>query len=102
MDVFVCPSMQENLPNTIGEAMACGVPCAGFAVGGIPELIEPGRTGALARPFDAGELAAGIRDCIANTREWGAQARRFVEARLAAAPVAAAYLQAYEDALRGG
>ena len=34
-DVFVTPSLQENLPNTIMESMACGVPCAGFNVGGI-------------------------------------------------------------------
>jgi len=102
MDVFVCPSMQENLPNTIGEAMACGVPCAAFAVGGIPELIEPGRTGMLARPFDAGELAAGIRACIEQSAAYGAQARRFVEQRLAPEPVAAGYREAYADALRGG
>ena len=39
-DVFVLPSLSENLPNTIMEAMACGVPCVGFKVGGIPEEID--------------------------------------------------------------
>ena len=39
-DVFVLPSLSENLPNTIMEAMACGVPCIGFRVGGIPEEID--------------------------------------------------------------
>lgn len=37
VDLFVTPSLEENLPNTIMEAMACGVPCIGFNVGGIPE-----------------------------------------------------------------
>ncbi|MCD8282610.1 MAG: glycosyltransferase, partial [Prevotella sp.] len=39
-DVFVLPSTEDNLPNTIMEALACGVPCIGFNVGGIPEMID--------------------------------------------------------------
>lgn len=34
VDLFVTPSLEENLPNTIMEAMACGIPCVGFNVGG--------------------------------------------------------------------
>ena len=37
VDLFVTPSLEENLPNMIMEAMACGIPCVGFNVGGIPE-----------------------------------------------------------------
>ena len=33
VDVFVTPSLSDNLPNTIMEAMACGIPCVGFEVG---------------------------------------------------------------------
>ena len=47
-DVFVLPSLSENLPNTIMEAMACGVPCVGFKVGGIPEEIDHRRNGYVA------------------------------------------------------
>ena len=39
VDLFVTPSLEENLPNTIMEAMSCGVPCVGFCIGGIPEMI---------------------------------------------------------------
>ena len=60
-DVFVLPSLSENLPNTIMEAMACGVPCIGFRVGGIPEEIEHRKTGYVADYRNANDLAAGLR-----------------------------------------
>lgn len=59
-DVFVLPSLEDNLPNTIMEAMACGVPCVGFRVGGIPEMIDHKRNGYVARFQDAADLAEGI------------------------------------------
>jgi len=61
VDVFVLPSLSENLPNTIMEAMACGVPCIGFKVGGIPEMIDHQKNGYVARYRDAGDLAKGLR-----------------------------------------
>ena len=60
-DVFVLPSLSENLPNTIMEAMACGVPCVGFRVGGIPEEIDHRKNGYVADYANADDLASGIR-----------------------------------------
>ena len=59
-DVFVLPSLSENLPNTIMEAMACGVPSVGFRVGGIPEMIDHKKNGYVANYRDAKDLAVGI------------------------------------------
>ena len=59
-DVFVLPSLEDNLPNTIMEAMECGVPCVGFKVGGIPEEIDHRRNGYVAEYRRAEDLAAGI------------------------------------------
>lgn len=59
-DLFVAPSMQENLPNTIMEAMACGTPCVAFDVGGIPDLICHKENGFLAEPFRPESLAEGM------------------------------------------
>lgn len=63
-DVFVLPSLSENLPNTIMEAMACGIPSVGFNIGGIPEMVEHKRNGYIARVRDAKDLADGITYCI--------------------------------------
>lgn len=66
VDAFVLPSLSENLPNTIMEAMACGVPCVAFDVGGIPEMIDHKENGYVARYRDARDLAEGIRYAIAE------------------------------------
>ena len=59
-DLFILPSLSDNLPNTIMEAMACGVPCVGFEVGGIPEMIEHKKNGYVAAYKNAEDLAKGI------------------------------------------
>ena len=65
-DAFVTPSLQDNLPNTIMEAMACGTPCVGFNVGGIPEMIDHEENGYVAEYKNATSLAEGIRYVTAN------------------------------------
>ena len=73
-DVFVTPSLEENLPNTIMEAMACGTACVGFQVGGIPEMIEHKKTGYVANAFDPADLAKGINWCLSDEKA-GAKSR---------------------------
>lgn len=59
-DVFVIPSLEDNLPNTVIESMACGTPVVGFDVGGMPELIDHKKNGFLAKPRDLSGLLEGI------------------------------------------
>ena len=59
-DLFVLPSLVENLPNTVMEALACGTPSVAFDIGGIPDMIEHQRNGYLAKPFEVDDLAHGM------------------------------------------
>ncbi|MBA3921988.1 MAG: glycosyltransferase, partial [Nostocaceae cyanobacterium] len=66
-DLFIAPSLEDNLPNTIMEALACGTPCIAFNIGGIPDLIEHQRNGYLAEPYNIEDLAQGISWVLENT-----------------------------------
>jgi glycosyltransferase involved in cell wall biosynthesis len=68
-DAFVAPSREDNFPNTIAEALACGTPCVSFAVGGIPEMIRHRKNGYVAEACDGVSLADGIRWVLSRSAE---------------------------------
>jgi glycosyltransferase involved in cell wall biosynthesis len=100
-DVFVLPSLSENLPNTIMEAMACGVPCVGFRVGGIPEMIDHRKTGYVAEFRNSDDLARGIGWvlCEASAEELSRQSVRKVMKSYSQTGVAMQYSEVYQQAL---
>jgi glycosyltransferase involved in cell wall biosynthesis len=59
-DVYVIPSLQDNQPNTVLEAMACGTPVVGFDVGGIRDMVRHQLTGVLCAPEDVSALGGAI------------------------------------------
>lgn len=65
-DVFVCPSIIENLPYTCLESICCGTPVAAFNTGGIPDVVEHRYNGYLAKSFDIEDLAEGILYVLEN------------------------------------
>jgi glycosyltransferase involved in cell wall biosynthesis len=75
-DVFVMPSTMEGLGTSILDALAARKPVVATRTGGIPEIIEDGRTGYLVQPKDAAALA----DAIARLIHEPAKAARFAEA----------------------
>ena len=100
-DVFVLPSLEDNLPNTIMEAMSCGVPCVGFNVGGIPEMINHRSNGYIAKTGDTKDLATGI-NWILNEADYDAlklnsikKVTTFYSQRI----VAMNYLEIYNEVL---
>ena len=100
-DVFVTPSLEDNLPNTIMEAMACGVPCVGFRVGGIPEMIDHLRNGFLAAPRNSSQLAQGIAWVLGHADRDALQrdALRKVAHNYSQQSVALRYTEIYHQAL---
>lgn len=60
-DVFVLPTLAENLANSLLESLACGTPVVSFAVGGVPEAVRHLETGYLAGSRDAADLARGLQ-----------------------------------------
>lgn len=65
-DVFVAPSEQDNLPNTVIESLACGTPVVAFNIGGMPDMIVHKNNGYLADFQNTDELANGIKYCLEN------------------------------------
>lgn len=59
-DLFVIPSLEDNLPNTTLEALACGIPTVGSRVGGIPDVVRDGETGILVPAGDPQALTEAI------------------------------------------
>lgn len=82
-DFFVIPSLEDNLPNTILESMACGTPVIGFDIGGLPDMIINNQTGLLAPKNDTIALARCIDQFITmeNTVSFSQKARELVEAK---------------------
>jgi glycosyltransferase involved in cell wall biosynthesis len=67
-DVFVAPSLEDNLPNTVVEAMSCGIPCVAFNIGGMPDIISHKISGYLVEPYSVKDLANGIQWVIASKK----------------------------------
>lgn len=63
-DLFVIPSIEDNLPNTVIESLACGTPVAGFRIGGVPDMVIPGQNGLLCEEIGPVELAATIEKAL--------------------------------------
>ncbi len=101
-DVFVLPSLEDNLPNTIMEALACGVPCVGFNVGGIPEMIDHLKNGYVAEYKNAGDLAKGIWWVLseADSEKLSQNALHKIHTSYSQQSVALRYIEVYEQALK--
>ena len=107
LDVFVLPSLSEGISNTILEAMASGVPVVATDVGGNPELVAEGETGALVPRSDPDALARALLDQVRQPAVRLAQGRRalqVIQERFGLPVMVARYASIYRDMLaaRGG
>ena len=63
-DLFVIPSVEDNLPNTVVESLCCGTPVVGFNIGGIPDMIQPGFNGFICPEISSDALAKTIQKAL--------------------------------------
>jgi sugar transferase (PEP-CTERM/EpsH1 system associated) len=101
-NLFVLPSLAEGISNTILEAMASGLPVVATRVGGNPELVQDGLTGALVPAADPLRLAAAMQNYYTDRgrcHAHGVNARRVAEQRFGLDAMVTRYIDIYEQML---
>jgi glycosyltransferase involved in cell wall biosynthesis len=100
-DVLALPSHQDNLPNTVMEALACGMPCVTFNIGGMPDMIDHQQNGYLAEPYSIDDLAYGIQWVLseADKATLSHNARKKILTQFSMEVVAKQYIAVYEQVL---
>ena len=99
-DVLAMPSRQDNSPNTVLESLSCGTPVVGFAVGGVPDVVENGVHGFLAPAGNVSGLSLAFMEAFADLdrlKACGARGRALVEERHTLKSQADAYLALYGE-----
>lgn len=101
-DVFVSPAIEDNLPNTVMEALACATPVVAFNTGGIPDMVEHLQNGYLAEFKSASDFAAGIHYVLDGERRdfLSINARKKVTDTFTNEKVAEQYMAVYQSILK--
>jgi len=103
LDIFVMPSRQEGLGLSILEAQAAGLPVVASNVGGIPSLIEDGKTGFLVEPENSKRLAKVLVSILGQEdkgRAVGLAAREFVKSSRFLETMTSGTLNAYRSVMK--
>ena len=99
-DVFVLPSLEDNLPNTVAEAMSQATPVVAFNIGGLSQMIDSGVNGYLAEEKDSSDLAKGIYTVLTgDLLSYKKEARRKAIGLYDAKKVSSQYISVYTDLL---
>jgi len=97
-DVFVIPSLEDNFPNTVLEALMCGTPVIGFPVGGIKEIIQDQHNGYLCDSADIGSLLKALNMFLDNpSRFKGEEIRKAALQRYTQKIQAEKYVELYKS-----
>ena len=98
---LVLPSLEDNCPMVVLEAMAAGVPVAAARVGGVPDLVRPAETGILFDPLNQEGMAGALEQLLIKTGDGSMAARAKEEAWLRFHPktIARRHLEIYREVL---
>jgi glycosyltransferase involved in cell wall biosynthesis len=100
-DAFVIPSREDNLPNVIVEAMACGTPVLSFNAGGMAEIIRDGFNGLKAYKTEPKALSNIMNKFIETKKEYSSKLiRNYALENFSNSIVAEKYKQVYQSALK--
>ncbi|HEX7367377.1 MAG TPA: glycosyltransferase [Pelobium sp.] len=100
-DAFLTTSLEDNLPNTVMESLACGTPVISFETGGIPDMVDHQKNGYLAKYKDAEDFMEGL-NWIYNHNDSAAlskNARDKVMQHFSEAVIAKRHLELYQGIL---
>ena len=100
-DVFITPSLEDNLPNTVMESLACATPVVAFKTGGIPDMVKHLENGYLAEYENAEDLATGIEWLYhdENAPDIQKEARRTILNQFSEQVVAEQHIKLYKTLL---
>lgn len=101
-DVYICPTLEDNLPNTILESLSCGTPVIASDVGGVPDLVRHAVNGLLVPPSDPDALSAAMLQVVQSPdvlAAWSKAAREGVEVAHGLKQQAESYIKLYQDLL---
>lgn len=101
--MLVLPTLEDNCPMVVLEAMAAGVPVVAAQVGGVPDLVEEGKTGFLCDPLDAASMAGAVEKVLANpaaAAKVARQAQQRARERFHPQAIAQRHLEIYQEVLR--
>jgi len=100
--LLALPSLEDNCPMVVLEAMAAGVPVLAAKVGGVPEIVTDGRTGIMCDPLDAASMRAGVSRLLDDAnlvRTLTANARQEADTRFHPLAIAQAHVKIYQEVL---
>ena len=101
-DLFITPSVEDNLPNTVMEAMSCGTPSIAFDTGGTSDMIQHMKNGYLAKLKSSEDIAEGINILLSDQplrNKFSEESRKFVIEKFSFLKVAQQYQAVYQNCI---
>lgn len=99
-DMLLYPSLDDNLPNVVLEALSCKLPVCAFDVGGINEMIEHKLNGYLAKYKDVDDLVTGINFCLKNKEKLNERTRSSIIEKFDSKKIAFEHKETYRNIIK--